>query len=809
MERAAPVMPHAQEPQGQSKAEDPLEIDGRSISHYRVIEKLGGGGMGIVYRAEDSRLGRFVALKFLPQVAHSDPVAIERFRREARAASALNHPHICTIYDIGEHEGRQFIVMELLEGRTLKHAIADGPIDAAKIINTGIQIAEALEAAHSKGIVHRDIKPANLFVTDPGQVKVLDFGLAKLLLPASTDTTLLEEPIHTRGPVGTLPYMAPEQALGREVDARTDIYAFGMVLYEMAAGKRPFREDISTHLIDDILHKMPPPLGRLGCGTPDRLDDITLRCLEKDPQARYSSARELISALKEIASGSTSSPAISVSRPSRWRAWTVGSLAALLLAGIGFGFNLGGWRARLLSTPQKHISSLAVLPLRNLSGDPSQDYFSDGITEALTTDLAEISALQVISGTSAAHFKGSRETLSEIGRRLNVDALVEGSVMRSENRVRITAHVIDAHSDRDVWARTYERDLKDVLALEDEVARSIAAEIRIKLTQQEQVRLAEVRQTNPRAYDAYLRGRYLWGQRNPEANQEAVGYFQQAVREDPNFALAYSGLADCYWVGWGSKTDLPLADEYAQKALALQPDLAEAHASLGKIRLQQHKMGVADHEFRRALQLNPSYSMAHHFYSMYLLALGRTADALAENNQAQQLDPFSLPINTMRGVILANSRQYNQALDQLKRNAEIAPQSPVPHSMLARIHWLEGRVPEAITEETKAGTLAHSPTQLRDQEEVAAAFARSGPRAARLKSAQLLEAHYKGNYSALTVAERYGTLEDRPKVLQWLEQSLHEDEENLPIAIKTNPEFDFLHADPRFQDLVRQLGLPQ
>ena len=254
---------------------------GQSISHYRILEKLGGGGMGVVYKAEDTELGRNVALKFLPDELARDPQAIERFRREARAASALNHPHICTIYDIGEHESRQFIVMELLEGRTLKHAIADGPMDAAKIIKTGIQIAEALEAAHAKGIVHRDIKPANLFVTDPGQVKVLDFGLAKLLLPASTDTTLLEEPIHTRGPVGTLPYMAPEQALGREVDARTDIYAFGMVLYEMAAGKRPFREDISTHLIDDILHKMPPPLGRLGCGRPDRLDDITLKCLER------------------------------------------------------------------------------------------------------------------------------------------------------------------------------------------------------------------------------------------------------------------------------------------------------------------------------------------------------------------------------------------------------------------------------------------------------------------------------------------------------------------------------------------------
>jgi len=792
--------------------EDDSRLVGRTISHYRILEKLGGGGMGIVYKAEDNRLGRFVALKFLPEVVLPDPVAAERFRREARAASALNHPHICTIHDIDEYEGRQFIVMELMEGQTLRHRIAAGPMEVEEIAKLGRQIAEALEAAHSKKIVHRDIKPANIFVTELGQAKVLDFGLAKLLHPVSAQSTI-EDLVQTRGPVGTLPYMAPEQILGREVDGRTDIYALGMVLYEMTAGRRPFREDLATHLTDDILHQVPPAPGHFRPGISNRLDEITLKCLEKDPGNRYQSARELVADLEIIASGSKDK-----SRLRPWHFVAAGSLIVALLVSALFGLNVRGWRSRLLGAlGPPRIESVAVIPLANLSDDPGQEYFSDGMTDALITDLAQIGSLKVISRTSVMHYKKTDKTLPEIARELNVDGIVEGTVQRSGDRVHISTQLIEGKTDRHLWARSYERNSRDIIALQDELARDIAEEIRIKLTPQEQTRLTVDRKTNPRAYDAYLRGRYLLNQRNSEAVAKAVGYFQQAEREDPNFAPSYAGLADCYSLVWGPGRDLPVAEQYARKALSLQPDLAEGYVSLGAVLFAQFKVAAVEPELRRALELNANLAMAHHLYAAYLLTQGRPADALAENNRALEVDPFSFPINVFRGVILTGLRQYDDALEQLKKAVEISPQSPVPHSLLARIYWLEGRAQEAIAEQREEASLSHSPGRLRGQKEVAATYAKSGLRAARIKAAQLMEKNYKPDYEApggsvggdaLFIAFQYGTLEDKDRVLRLLERSELDHDGNLLSSLKTAPEFDFLRPDPRYADLLSRLGLP-
>ena len=454
----------------------------------------------------------------------------------------------------------------------------------------------------------------------------------------------------------------------------------------------------------------------------------------------------------------------------------------------------------------RKIESLAVLPLHNLSANAEQEYFSDGMTDQLITDLAKFRNLRVISHTSVQRYKNTKQSLPEIAKELGVDAVVEGTVARSGDRIRITAQLIDARLDRHLWAESYERDLQDILALQDEVAHDISAEIRLELTPQEQP-AATVRKINPKAYDAYMRGRYLWGQRNGEAITKAVGYFQQAVQEEPDFALAYSGLSDCYSVRWRGKTDFPRAEAYARKALSLQPDLAEGHVSLGLAHLFQYKMADAGGELRRALELNPNNAMASHFYADYLLAIGRPAEALAENDRARQLDPFSLPINTMRGLILTGLREYDQALNQLERTAEIAPQAPSLHNFLARIYWLEGRAPEAIAEERKEGTLAHSSERLRDLEEVAAAYAKSGLRAAQVRSAQLMELHQDSNSQAILIAFQYGTLENEAKVLQWLERSSRAQESNLVLLAKTAPELDFLRTNPRFQDLFHRVGL--
>lgn len=489
----------------------------------------------------------------------------------------------------------------------------------------------------------------------------------------------------------------------------------------------------------------------------------------------------------------------------------VGSVVLAGIATVLLWANADRLRTRIFAKSRSvEIHSIAVLPLQNLSTDPREEYFSEGITEALTTDLAQISALRVISRTSSEHFKGSRETLPEIARQLNVEAVVEGSVTRSENRVRITAQLIEAQSDRHLWAKTYDRDFQDILRLQDEVARDIAAEIRISVTPQEQARLTLEQKTNPSAYEAYLRGRYLWSQRNAESIDKAASYFQQAAREDPAFALAYSGLSDCYWVGWGAKIDLPLADRYATKAVALQPELAEAHASLGIVRLNEYQMSGAERELKRAIELNPNYAMAHHFYSGYLLSVGRTVDALKENDLARRLDPFSIPVNTARVIILVGSRNYGEAIEQAEKNRELAPQSPVPHNSLARLYWLEGKAPEAIAEERKAATLKNFPQWLRSLDEVAATFEKSGLRAAELNAAQFMERSYQGNlgdYEAIFVAFQYGNLENKSKVLQWLEESRRTYDGNLYLALKTAPEFDFLRKDLRFQDLLRRLNL--
>jgi len=555
------------------------------------------------------------------------------------------------------------------------------------------------------------------------------------------------------------------------------------------------------------------------------VEPVETRSPSPETESRHESTAIDAGAVREpplrTPGGGQSFPALHAALPPtlfRRRPLLIVVTVVAVLLGAAYSVRLFSSKARSQIVPPT-IQSLAVLPLENLSRDPDQEYFADGLTDVLITDMGQIMTLRVISRTSVVRYKGTKKSLPEIARELDVDAVVEGTVQRSGSRVRITAQLLDPRTDRHLWAETYERNAGEIVQLEEQLALAIAHEVGGRLTSAQEARLASKRAVNSQAYDAYLHGRDLWGERTAEAEAEARAYFEQALREDPRFALAYSGLADYYSVSWYVETDQPLAEEYARKAVALEPDLAEGHASLGIAALYEHKFAAAEKELKRALDLNPNYTMAHHWYSLYSLALGRLTEALAENDRARQLDPFSFPVNYLRGVMLLGLHAYDQAVEQLGTAVAIHPQSPAPHEQLARTHWIEGRVPEALTEQRQVAKLGHDPALFRDQGEVAAAYAKSGLRAARLKATQRMENGYARHrqdsatpphesYSAFVIALQYGLLEDREKALHWLNQAAQERTGLFTEDLMSAPEFDFLRSDARFQDLLRRVGLP-
>ncbi|MBI1789353.1 MAG: protein kinase, partial [Acidobacteria bacterium] len=763
--------------------------------HYQILDKLGEGGMGAVYCARDTELDRTVAIKVLPPEFARDQERLRRFVQEAKAASALNHPNVAVIYGIGEADGVHFIAMEYVEGKTLRGYKGD----VAGVVSLAIQIAGALDAAQSKGITHRDIKPANIMLAAQDRVKVLDFGLAKIA-PAAAASEPETQSLTTPGLVmGTVQYMSPEQALGRDADPRSDIFSLGVVLYELLTGQLPFAGATATETIHHIASRPPDPLARFNREATPELERIIRKCLEKDRERRYQSARELAIDLRNLQRDSTAATAAPVARGRpRWL------LAAASLALAAAALSTYWWLA-----PRKPVDSIAVMPFVNAGGDPNTEYLSDGIPESIISGLAQLPGLKVQSRSSTFRYKGKPVDPVEAGRALGVRAVLTGRLAQRGDGLLVSVELVDTKDNSQIWGEQYDRKLADLVAVQKEIARDISQKLRLKLNVQQERKLDRRYSATSEAYQLYLKGRYFWNRRNTPDVRRGLEYFQQSVDKDPTFALAYTGLADSYfilavWNALPSADSLSKAKAMAKKALDLDDQLAEAHTSLAWIIAHlDWEWSAAERGFKRALELDPNYSTGHQWYGRFLGAMGRFDEAIASVQRALEIEPFSIPGTAALGVIYLYARQYDRATGQLRKAVEMSPNmSPIKD--LAAAYEKRQMAEDAVRLLRQSFALQQDPTA---QGRLARSLAVAGHQPeARQVLEDLLRRASREYVSPYTLAEVYEGLGDKDRAFEWLEKALHAKDAWI-IYLKVRPDMDSLRSDPRFQDLLRRMNL--